>query len=38
MKLYTIQIDRNLEFGIMYLLLMLMISMILQLILLEEEV
>nr|DAK96739.1 MAG TPA: hypothetical protein [Bacteriophage sp.] len=37
-KLYTTQIDRSSEFGITFLLLMLMISLILQLTLLEEEV
>nr|DAU35167.1 MAG TPA: hypothetical protein [Caudoviricetes sp.] len=38
MKLYIIQIDRSLEFGITFLLLILMISLILQLLLLGEEV
>nr|DAG89816.1 MAG TPA: hypothetical protein [Crassvirales sp.] len=37
MKLYITQIDRSLEFGITFLLLMLMTSLILQLTLLEEE-
>nr|DAM10047.1 MAG TPA: hypothetical protein [Caudoviricetes sp.] len=38
MKLYIIQIDRSSEFGITFLLLMLMTRLILQLLLLEEEV
>nr|DAT29168.1 MAG TPA: hypothetical protein [Caudoviricetes sp.] len=37
-KLCIIRIDRSSEFGITFLLLMLMISLILQLLLLEEEV
>nr|DAO31382.1 MAG TPA: hypothetical protein [Crassvirales sp.] len=38
MKLYITRIDRSSEFGITFLLLMLMTSLILQLLPLEEEV